>query len=68
MMNFDIQNMGERHTPAFMKLMLPPRQSLRDQVRRKSSGIGGNIAEGYDSRNNPTFCGFLIQSVLNNCA
>lgn len=32
---------------------------LRDQVRRASVSIVSNIAEGFESQSNPSFCRFL---------
>jgi four helix bundle protein len=32
---------------------------LRDQIRRASVSIASNIAEGFESQSNPSFCRFL---------
>jgi four helix bundle protein len=32
---------------------------LRDQIRRASISIASNIAEGFESQSNPSFCRFL---------
>lgn len=36
--------------------------ALREQIRRASISIASNIAEGFDSQSNPTFCGFLASA------
>ncbi len=35
---------------------------LRDQIRRASVSIAGNIAEGFESQRNPSFCRFLASA------
>jgi four helix bundle protein len=36
--------------------------ALREQIRRASVSIASNIAEGFDSQSNPTFCRFLASA------
>jgi len=35
---------------------------LRDQIRRASISIVSNIAEGFDSQSNPSFCRYLASA------
>jgi four helix bundle protein len=35
---------------------------LRDQIRRASVSIASNIAEGFESQSNPSFCRFLASA------
>ncbi len=36
--------------------------ALRDQIRRASVSIVSNIAEGFESQSNPSFCRFLASA------